>query len=150
MQVQGRSLILASGKKRTKQAGLSAYFWAASKSSRVEIENARVLDRVSLALHGDKALGGQRHGAQQAARQKRRMAQQVTVVAAFDENGLLALAALGREKVHVNAERLLPHLDEHRLVGTERAAAPLAFHQDGRVVVNVLLDRVHRLLGPIL
>jgi len=53
------------------------------------------------------------------------MAQQFAVVAALDVNGFFAFAALGREKVHVDTERLMPHLDEHRLVGTERAAAAL-------------------------
>ena len=68
------------------------------------------------------------------------MSQHVAVVTAVDVNHLLPLHAVGREKVEIDAERLMPDLCEHVLVRIEFTINPLALDDRAGVVLDVGFD----------
>ena len=106
-------------------------------------------DRVAIALHGEHALGLERHGADHRPHATAGMGQHVAVVLAFDEDHLLPLHRVRREEVEVDAERLVTDLGEHVLMLAEFAVDPLPLHDGARVVLDLGSQLTEPLPGQI-
>ena len=102
-----------------------------------QVLNADLGDRVAIALHRQRPIGLERHGAHHRPHTATGVGQHIAVIVAIDEDHFLSLHCLWSEEVEVDAEGLVPDLREDVFVLAEFAVDPLAL--DDRA--GVILDR---------